>query len=135
MGVRENVPGITDEHHVSEIGRLFMGGQISQRQYEAGIDYATTILDYLKTIDAPAPYGADLSDFTDDQCLQRKIDMARARKRVNATGKKAALVVDRVTVYGEQLAPGELKLLSDGLKALSENQSWGQGRSGTRLTG
>ena len=119
MGVRENIPGVTDEHHVSQIGRLFIEGQISRREYDAGIEYATTILDYLKTIDAPAPYGADLSDFSDEMCEHRKIEMAKARKRLDAAGKKAALVVDRVTVYGEQIATGELPLLCAGLKALS----------------
>lgn len=122
MGVRENFENLElDEHHVSEIGRLYVVGQISKKQYEAGISYATTILDYLKTIDAPAPYGADLSDFSEELCLQRKIDMAKARKSVAAAGKKAALVVDRVTVYGEPMGPGDLQLLCDGLKALSEN--------------
>src|SRR5690348_9851243 len=98
-----------------------MAGQISQREYEAGIDYGTKILDYLKTIDAPSPYGADLSDFSDDLCVKRKLDMAKARETLSKAGKKAALVVDRVTVYGEQLAPGELILLRDGLRVLAEN--------------
>lgn len=119
MGVRENFPGFTDEHHASDLGRLCIVGHISRREYTAGVDYATKILDYLKTIDAPSPYGSDLSDFTDDQCLQRKIDMAKARKALSTAGRKAASVVDRVTVYGEALAPGELPLLCAGLKALS----------------
>ena len=117
MGIRET--GWTDEHRASGIGLLFIAGQISQREYEAGIEYATTILDYLKTIDAPSPYGADISEFSDDQCLQCKIDMAKARESLGRAGKKAAVVVDRVTVYGEQLGPGDLSLLRDGLRALS----------------
>lgn len=120
MGVRENFARVTDEHRVSEIGRLFTVGLISQRDYSAGIEYATTILDYLKTIDAPSPYGADLSDFTDKQCEDRKIEMAKARKALAIAGRKAASVVDRVTVYGEPMAPGEFPLLLAGLKALSK---------------
>ena len=122
LGIRENFPeGATDEHRDSSIGRLFMSGQISERQYQAGIKYATTILDYLKTIDAPAPYGADLSEISDEMCLHRKIEMARARKALSKAGRKASSVVDRVTVYGEQIAPSELQLLFDGLMVLSEN--------------
>ncbi len=121
MGVRENFQTFTDEHHASDLGRLYMAGEITRKQYNAGVEYGTTILDYLKTIDAPAPFGADLSDFTDEQCLQRKLSMANARKALSVAGRKAAAVVDRVAVYGDQMAPGELPLLCAGLKALSEN--------------
>ena len=122
LGVRENFPvGATDEHRDSGIGRLFMSGAISERQYQAGIKYATTILDYLKTIDAPAPYGADLSDFSDELCLNRKIEMAKARKSLSKAGRKAASVVDRSVVYGEQIAPDEFSLLFMGLMVLADN--------------
>ena len=119
LGIRETVPKVTDEHRVSLIGHLFSNGVISEAEYTAGIDYAKAILNYLKTIDAPEPYGADISDFSDEQCLQRKLDMAKARAILNKAGRDAALVVDRVTVYGEQIAPSEIPLLVKGLKELS----------------
>lgn len=119
MGIRETV--WVQGPQISEVNLLLESGQISEREYRAGITYATKILDYLKTIDAPQPYGADLSDFSDEQCLHRKIEMAEARKTLGRAGKKAALVVDRVMVYGEPLGPGDLLLLRDGLRALAGN--------------
>lgn len=120
MGIREVVPEITDEHRVSLLGQLYSTGQISRVEYSAGIDYAKKILDYLKTIDAPAPYGADISDFSDEQCIHRKLAMAEARSILtNRAGRKSASVVDRVAVYGEQIAPEEIPLLVKGLKELS----------------
>lgn len=120
MGIREVVPEVTDEHRASLLGHLYSTGVISQREYQSGVDYAKKILDYLKTIDAPEPYGSDISDFTDEQCLGRKLAMAEARSILtNRAGRKSALVVDRVAVYGEQIAPEEIPLLCQGLKELS----------------
>jgi hypothetical protein len=120
LGIREVVPEVTDEHRVSLLGQLYSSGTISRVEYNAGIDYAKKILDYLKTIDAPAPYGGDISDFSDEQCLHRKLSMAEARSILNKAGRKSASVVDRVAVYGEQIAPEEIPLLVKGLKELSQ---------------
>jgi hypothetical protein len=121
LGIREIVPEVTDEHRASLLGELYSSGKISRAEYNAGIDYAKKMLDYLKTIDAPSPYGADISDYTDEQCLQRKLSMAAARSvLVNGAGRKSAVVVDRVAVYGEQIAPEEIPLLCQGLKKLSQ---------------
>jgi hypothetical protein len=122
LGIRVELPvWATDEHRASELGRLFLGKYISQREYDAGIDYGETIIDYLQTIDAPDPYGGDMASFTDEGCWDRKLKMAKARAAVAKAGHKAAVIVDRVTVYGEGLAPDELPLLRAGLRALSGN--------------
>jgi hypothetical protein len=119
LGIREDIPRATDAQRASLLGHLFIAGHISQKDYEAGIDYATKILDYLKTIDAPFPYGGDISDFSDETCLARKLAMAEARSVLGRAGRRASSVVDRVAVYGEQIAPEEIPLLCDGLAALS----------------
>lgn len=118
MGIRER--GVTDEHRVSELGRLFSEGEISRGEYRIAISYGITILDYLKTIDAPSPYGSELASIPDEVCLERKLEMAAARTALNKAGRKAAMVVDCVAVYGEPLRDGELSLLRAGLQALRE---------------
>ena len=104
MGIRET--GFIDKDRTSEVNRLLLSGYISSIEYSAGITYATKILDYLKTIDAPSPYSdGDCESFSDEICLHRKIEMAKARETLSRAGKKSAAVVDRVMVYGEPLRP------------------------------
>lgn len=119
MGIRETAPRATDEHRASLLGHLFMSGRISQREYSAGVEYARSILDYLKTIDAPEPYGADINEFSDEICIKRKVELAEARAKLAPVGRKAASVVDRVAVYGEQITSEEIPLLCQGLRELS----------------
>lgn len=118
MGIRESV--VTEEQRISEVSLLVAAGQITVLEYKAGIEYATKILDYLKTIDAPSPYGADLSDYSDERCLGLKLGMAGARETLSRAGKQAARIVDRVMVYGEPIGDGELFLLRRGLKVLAK---------------
>ena len=119
MGIREKF-GFSDEHRASEVGRLFMGGQISEQEYEAGARYANIVLMYLKTTDAPAPYGNDyLGDLADEVCLSRKINMSAARFVLRDLDKRCERILDRVAVYEEPLADGELPFLRSALKALA----------------
>lgn len=119
MGIREKF-GFSDEHRASEVGRLFMGGQISGPEYAAGARYANIVLLYLKTTDAPAPYGNEyLGDIADEICLSRKINMAAARQILNDLDRRCGTILDRVAVYEEPLGDGDLPFLRKALKALA----------------
>lgn len=119
MGIREKF-GFSDEHRASEIGRLFIQRDISEAEYEAGARYANIVLMYLKTTDAPAPYGNEyLGDMDDGACLSRKINMSAARFILRDLDKRCGRILDRVAVYEEPLADGELPLLRKALKALA----------------
>ena len=109
------------------IGRLFFAGMITESQYHAGIRYGSGALEYIESIDAPDPYGADLDALTQDACYDRKIYISRARdvlRRAAAKDKIPARnvidAVDAVTIYGE--SPGGEKAwraLRIGLSALA----------------
>jgi hypothetical protein len=108
-----------DDRLASEIGRLYFGGFVTKSEYEAGVRYSNIVLLYLRTTDAPSPYGTTSIDIADDQCFRRKIDMAAARDVLKAVDKSCVRIVDRVTVYEEPLRDGELILLRSGLRALA----------------
>jgi hypothetical protein len=104
----------------SELGRIFYRNSISLAEYEAGVRYSNIVLDYLRTTDAPEPYGNEyVSSISDDICLRRKMNMAAAKEVLRDAGPKAGRVVDRVVVYDGELRDGELALLRTALKALA----------------
>lgn len=111
-----------DDRLASEIGRLYFAGFVTKLEYEAGIRYANIVLLYLKSTDAPAPYGCEAVaiDLADDACLKRKLDMLTAREALDQSiGRRSARIVDRVTVYEEPLRDGELSIFREGLRALA----------------
>ncbi len=105
----------------SEFGRLSFHNRISKSEYQAGCDYAELVLDYLRTTDAPEPYGNEyIANIADDVCFRRKMDLAAARIVLKSAGPKCLYVVDRVAVYGEPLRDGdEIEILRAGLRALA----------------
>jgi hypothetical protein len=123
LGIRELPDRITDEHFASEIGGLYRQGAITHSEYNAGATYGKIILDYLKTIDAPEPYSnGRCEEFPDEVCLVRKLRMSAAREVLKGLDPRCARVVDRVTVYGEPMGPGEIELLRAGLRALAQQK-------------
>ena len=100
----------------SELGRLFFAGRITQREYEAGVRYANIVLVYLKSIDAPEPYGGEVESISDDECFARKMAFCSARAVVG----RYAPTVDRIAVYDEPIrGDNDLEALRRGLKALA----------------
>lgn len=119
MGIRE-LPKVGDEHLASYLGSLYADGAISLVEYDAGSKYASIILNYLKTIDAPSPYSSDRCEsFSDEICLKRKMDMATAREILKGISHECMRVVDRVAVYGEPVYSDDLPHLRKGLRALA----------------
>lgn len=121
MGFRELPQQFSDEHLASEIGSLYVNGVITLIEYEAGVRYGKIVLDYLKTVDAPAPYSSDRCEsYADETCLRRKVGMAAVRTILRDAGTtKCIRVVDRVAVYGEPVYADEIALLRTGLRALA----------------
>jgi hypothetical protein len=124
LGIRELPrPQGTDEHFASEIGRLYVNGQISLAEYQAGTKYANIVLTYLKTTDAPSPYGGgdleDLDSIPDEHCLRKKLNLSAAREVLNGLDRRCGLAVDRVAVYDEPVRDGDLPPLRAALKALA----------------
>jgi hypothetical protein len=121
LGIRELPrPRGTDEHFASEIGRLYVEGHISLAEYQAGTKYANIVLTYLKTTDAPSPYGGgDLDSIPDEICLRRKLNLSAAREVLNGLDRRCGLAVDRVAVYDEPVRDGDLPPLRAALKALA----------------
>ncbi len=103
----------------SEFGRLFFHGLITKWEYEAGIEYASIVLMYLLTTDAPEPYGNEFTSIVDDLCFRRKMNLAAAREVLKPCGMRCLRIVDRVTVYEQPLRDGELEILKMGLRALA----------------
>jgi len=123
LGVREQPQQFSDEHLASEIGSLYVQGIITLIEYEAGLRYGKVILEYLKTIDAPAPYSSERCEsYDDDTALKRKVNMAAARQVLKSLNNpKCARIVDRVTVYGEPVYADDIPVLRTGLRALAGN--------------
>ncbi len=143
MGIRERADRAAEMPHrkqftdqldarlESTIGRFYLQGLISEAEYDAALTYGRIVLDYLRSIEAPAPYGADSAELEDEVCLRRKILCSQAREVL----KQAAQVVgvppariiasvDRLTVYGE--APRnkqESEYLRIGLRALARGSN------------
>lgn len=108
-----------DARLASEIGRLYFSGVISKDEYEAGVKYAGIALRYLETIDAPEPYGGELSSIDHEECLRRKLSFASAQTILKAVGKRCCIAVDRVTIYDEPLRDDvDRQALRTGLRAL-----------------
>ena len=122
MGIRSTgfrVP-LLDELRVSEIGRLRRLGQISHAEYEAGVNYGKIMLLYLASIDAPDPYGGDISVLSDEICLRRKLQVAAAKTVLRDISPRCMRIVDRVAVYDEPTNDShELQILRSGLQALT----------------
>lgn len=108
-----------DARLVSELGRLFFQDMIREAEYEAGANYAKMALLYLESIDAPSPFGGDLSPLSTDKCFARKMNFLAARDTLKSAGRKSVAVVDRVAIYDEPLRANELDMLRMGLRALS----------------
>ena len=109
-----------DELRVSEIGRLRGLNLISKNEYEAGVRYGRIMLQYLASIDAPDPYGGDISLLSDDTCYRRKIKVASAKTILRDLGPACMRIVDRVAVYDEPTRDDcEFDLLRKGLRALA----------------
>lgn len=108
-----------DDRLASEIGRLYFGGFVTKSEYEAGVRYANIVLLYLRTTDAPSPYGTALVDLPDDVCFRRKVAVAAARTVLRDIDERCIRIVDRVTVYEEPLREGELNVFRSGLRALA----------------
>ncbi len=108
----------------SSLGRLHLGGYISEPEFDAGIRYGRIALLYLQSIDAPEPYGDgdNLRSLTDDECFKRKLIYSQARQILRSAGKRCQIAVDRIAIYGEMPRdPREWYAMRDGLKALAGN--------------
>lgn len=121
LGIREIPPRrASDEHFASIIGRLYVDDRISLVEYEAGARYANVVLSYLRTTDAPDPFGnGDLEGVPDEICFQRKLNFAAARQVLSELDRRCGLVLDRVAVYDEPLRDGDLPPLRNALRALA----------------
>jgi hypothetical protein len=104
----------------SELGRIFYRNLISLEEFEAGVRYCNIVLEYLRTTDAPEPYGNEyVSSVDDGVCLRRALSMSAAKEVLRDVGPCAGRVVDRVVVYDGELRDGELNLLRAALRALA----------------
>lgn len=129
MPHRRGFATAADEKLESTLGRFYVRGLITQSQFDAGIRYAGIVLDYLRSVGAPAPYGGNIDDLTDDQCFQAKIQFSQAReilKGAAPAGQEKAMIaaVDRLAVYGEDIKSfEEMGLLRVGLQALAHGSN------------
>lgn len=103
----------------SELGRLFFSGLIPQAEYEAGLRYSNIVLEYLWSIDAPAPFGSEASDLSEDACFVRKMNMSAANEVLRAVSKRSRAIVNRIAVYEQPLGENELSGLRAALGALA----------------
>lgn len=120
-----------DERLESTLGRFFFDGKITASEFDAGIRYGQIVLDYLQSIDAPAPFGRGFEDLTEDACFKRKIIAAQSRQVLKDAAKTSGTpesglitAIDRLCVYGE--APRtdlEMKAARVGLRALAHGSN------------
>jgi len=102
----------------SNLGRLYFEGMITEAEYDAGTRFGWLVLEYLESIAAPSPYGSDLLNLSDEECLKRANCMAARKALKEGAGACALVAVDRIAVYDEKLREGELRALRAGLRAL-----------------
>lgn len=104
----------------SPLGRLFFSGKITQPQYEAGIRFYVIMARWCESIDAPRPYGGELSEIEDDVCFRRKILFSQAKSLLDQVAPCCYRVVSRVAFFEkEPRGSADLELLRRGLAALS----------------
>lgn len=107
-----------DARLATAIGRLYFWGRINEAQFNAGTRYAQVALEYLASIDAPAPYGNGFDDLNEDEAFKRRLAYNQARHLMRTNESRRA--VDKLTIYEEVPADDrEWQHLRNGLSALA----------------
>lgn len=147
----------------SAFGRLFLAGRISEQQHEAGLRYAAVVGSYRAVIGAPRSVSGSGHGFEcviedptetrervfglvmtvrrgacwdDDEpcpCRRRKAHYDAAFEHLMAVGQRAAKMVSRVAVHGEELPDGFFVYLVAGLNALAAHFGLTERRRGSSL--
>lgn len=116
MGLRE----IFDtDVGTSRLGGVYLSGEIDRSEFLAGKSYAVLMHRYLRTIDAPEPFGSVPDRYSDEHCLSLKLAAAEARHCLRRIGRRVEMITDKVVIYDEEIGPDEVPLLRLGLRALA----------------
>lgn len=126
------------------IGRLNLGGRITDEEYEAGKWYAGVVKRYTQSIGAPTPQPGSIAGATTGGGGQAYIDSDEAKRRKDAydpafealdrRGQRFAKAVARTAVYNEAPTNETFPYLKEGLHTLAVHRGLTRLRKSVLIT-
>lgn len=83
----------------SSLRRLRENRKISEQEYLAGEKWRNVYLAYLQSIGAPAPYGSNPDEISDQDCEQVALAYKRGVKILEGRGKRVLHAVNSLSVF------------------------------------